>query len=186
MKKIIYAIVLLIAVFITGNTTEAAIQKEDLNIDGIYMDQNISEIFAKYGKPDRVEYGVPVGRICVYNINGGELRVSATSAEETGTVNGVTIIGNTGLATKTGIKVGSDAEEVIKVYGGKIAVHSPEPKMPEATRMIQHSIIIDHDIRYNSVYGFKDYGKNFYQLWFYLNDNNKVIRISFWRDWSSE
>ena len=181
MKKIIYAVVLLIAIFIAGNTTEAAIQKEDLNIDGIYMDQSMSEVFARYGKPDRVENSIPVGKICVYNINGGELRVSATSAEERGTVEGVTIIGNTGLATKTGIKVGSNAEEIIKVYGGKVTVHSPEPKMPEVTRTIGYSIIIKRDIKHNPAYA-----ENRYQLWFYLNDDNKVVRISFWRDWSSE
>ena len=157
------------------------ITKEDLNIDGIYMDQSMSEVFAKYGKPDRVEHAIPVGKICVYNINGGELRVSASSAEEKGTVEGVTIIGNTGLATKTGIKVGSNAEEVIKAYGGKVTVHSPEPKMPEVTRTIGYSIIIKRDIKHNPAYA-----ENRYQLWFYLNDDNKVVRISFWRDWSSE
>lgn len=187
MKKIIY-VVLLIAIFIAGNTTEAAIQKEDLNIDGIYMDQSMSEVFARYGKPDRVEHAIPVGRICIYNINGGELRVSATSAEERGTVNGVTIIGNTGLATKAGIGIGATGDEVIKAYGGEIRFLSPETgaKMEGATRMIQHTVVIDHDIRYNPYYGFIDYGKNFYQLWFYLNDDNKVFRISFWREWSSE
>lgn len=157
------------------------IKKEDLNIGGIYMDQSMSEVFARYGKPDRVEHAVPVGRICIYNINGGELRVSATSAEEKGTVEGVTITRNTGLATKAGIKVGSNAEEVIKVYGGKIIKFSPEPKMPEATRMIEHSIAIKRDIKHNPAYP-----ENRYQLWFYLNDNNKVIRISFWEPWSSE
>ena len=180
MKKIIY-VVLLIAIFIAGNTTEAAIQKEDLNIDGIYMDQNMSKVFARYGKPNRVENAIPVGRICIYNINGGELRVSATSAEERGTVEGVTIIGNTGLATKAGIGIGATGDEVIKAYGGKIINFSPEPKMPEATRMAQYSVIIKRDIKHNPAYP-----ENFYKLWFYLNDDNKVIRISFWKPWSSE
>lgn len=157
------------------------IKKEDLNIDGIYMDQSMSEVFARYGKPDRVEHAIPVGRICIYNINGGELRVSATSAEERGTVEGVTITGNTGLATKAGIGIGATGDEVIKAYGGKIINFSPEPKMPEATRMAQYSVIIKRDIKHNPAYP-----ENFYKLWFYLNDDNKVIRISFWKPWSSE
>ena len=33
---------------------------------------------------------------------------------------------------------------------------------------------------------FIDYGKNYYAMWFYLNDDNKVIRISFWREHSCE
>ena len=187
MKKLLSIILFLVMVSAVTCTTYAAeIQKEDLNIDGIYMDQRMSEVFARYGKPDRIEHGVPVGRICIYNINGGELRISASSAEESGTVEGVTIIGNTGLATKTGIKVGSDAEDVIKVYGGKVVIRSPEPKLKEATRMIEHSIAVEHDIRYNPHYGFIDYGKNYYALWFYLNDDNKVIRISFLREHSCE
>ena len=96
MKKLISVIALLIAM-LTISGTCSALEKEDLNIDGICMDQRMSEVFARYGKPDRIEHGVPVGRICIYNINGGELRVSASSAEESGTVEGVTIIGNTGL-----------------------------------------------------------------------------------------
>ena len=185
MKKLIYIIVLLAAVFTVSGTC-FALEKEDLNIDGICMDQRMSAVFTRYGKPDRIEHGVPVGRICIYNINGGELRISASSAEESGTVEGVTIIGNTGLATKTGIRVSSDAEEVIKVYGGKVEIRSPEPKLKEATRMIEHSIAVEHDVRYNPHYGFIDYGKSFYALWFYLNDDNKVLRISFWREYSSE
>ena len=187
MKKLLSIILSFIAVLMIHYSSEAAdIQKADLNIDGICMDQNLSEVFAKYGKPDRIEHGIPVGRICIYNINGGELRVSATSAEESGTVEGVTIIGNTGLATKAGIKVGSNAEDVIKAYGGKIITFSPEPKMKEATQMILHSLVLEHDIIYNPSYGFINYGKKYYSLWFYLNDDNKVIRISFWRKWSSE
>ena len=185
MKKLISILLFLVTIFAVSGVC-SALEKEDLNIDGIYMDQRMSEVFTRYGKPDRIEHGVPVGRICIYNINGGELRISASSAEESGTVEGVTIIGNTGLATKTGIKVGSDAEEVIKVYGGKVVIRSPEPKLKEATRMIEHSIAVEHDVRYNPHYGFIDYGKNFYALWFYLNDDNKVIRISFWREHSCE
>lgn len=185
MKKLISVIALLIAM-LTISVTCSALEKEDLNIDGICLDQNISEVFARYGQPARIEHGIPVGRVCIYNINGGELRVSASSAEESGTVEGVTIVGNTGLATKAGIRVGSDAEEVIKVYGGKVEIRSPEPKLKEATRMIEHSIAVEHDVRYNPHYGFIDYGKSFYALWFYLNDDNKVLRISFWREYSSE
>ena len=185
MKKLLSILLFLVTIFAVSGVC-SALEKEDLNIDGIYMDQRMSEVFARYGKPDRIEHGVPVGRICIYNINGGELRVSASSAEESGTVTGVTIIGNTGLATRTGIKEGSDAEEVIKVYGGKVVIRSPEPKLKEATRMIEHSIAVEHDVRYNPHYGFIDYGKNFYALWFYLNDDNKVIRISFWREHSCE
>ena len=185
MKKLLSILLFLVTIFAVSGAC-SALEKEDLNIDGIYMDQRMSEVFARYGKPDRIEHGVPVGRICIYNINGGELRISASSAEESGTVEGVTIIGNTGLATKTGIKVGSDAEDVIKVYGGKVVIRSPEPKLKEATRMIEHSIAVEHDVRYNPHYGFIDYGKNYYALWFYLNDDNKVIRISFWREHSCE
>ncbi len=185
MKKLICILVLLVTAFTVSGTC-FALDKEDLIIDGICMDQRMSEVFSRYGKPDRIEHGVPVGRICVYNINGGELRVSATSAEESGTVEGVTVTGNTGLATKAGIRVGSTAEEVIKAYGGKIIIRSPEPKLKEATRMIEHSIAVEHDVRYNPHYGFIDYGKNYYALWFYLNDDNKVIRISFWREHSCE
>ena len=91
MKKPISIILFLVTIFAVSGVC-SALEKEDLNIDGIYMDQRMSEVFARYGKPDRIEHGIPVGRICIYNINDGELRVSASSAEESGTVTGVTII----------------------------------------------------------------------------------------------
>ena len=73
MKKLLSLILFLVMVSAVTCTTYAAeIQKEDLNIDGIYMDQRMSEVFARYGKPDRMEHGVPVWRICRYNFSGGE------------------------------------------------------------------------------------------------------------------
>ena len=149
------------------------IKKEDLNIDGIYMDQSMSEVFARYGKPDRVEHGIPVGRICIYNINGGELRVSATSAEESGTVEGVSVTGNTGLATKGGIRVGNILDEVTKIYGNvEPSRYINSTGVEGANQILWYSAKIKRDANY--------------YLLFYLDDNNRVVSMAFSREHSCE
>ena len=149
------------------------IKKEDLNIDGIYMDQSMSEVFARYGKPDRVEHGIPVGRICIYNINGGELRVSATSAEERGTVEGVSVTGNTGLATKGGIRVGNILDEVTKIYGNEEpSRYINSTGVEGANQILWYSAKIKRDANY--------------YLLFYLDDNNRVVSMAFFREHSCE
>ena len=195
-KKIIY-VILCIAVLATGCgnkpepvkqaekaphvSTEARatesdknkIKKEDLNIDGIYMDQSMSEVFARYGKPDRIEHGVPVGRICIYNINGGELRVSATSAEESGTVEGVSVTGDTGLTTKGGIRVGNILNEVTKIYGNEEpSRYINSTGVEGANQILWYSAKIKRDANY--------------YLLFYLDDNKRVVSMAFFREHSCE
>ena len=172
MTKLISIIVFLVTVFAVSGVC-SALEKEDLNIDGICMDQSMSEVFARYGKPDRIEHGIPVGRICIYNINGGELRISATSAEESGTVEGVSVTGNTGLATKGGIRVGNILDEVTKIYGNvKPSRYINSTGVEGANQILWYSAKIKRDANY--------------YLLFYLDDNNRVVSMAFFREHSCE
>ena len=81
MKKLLSLILFLVMVFAVSGVC-SALEKEDLNIDGIYMDQRMSEVFARYGKPDRIEHGVPVGRICAYIISTAENYVYLQAARK--------------------------------------------------------------------------------------------------------
>ena len=187
MKKLLSIILSFIAVLMIHCNSEAAdIQKADLNIDGICLDQPIAEIFARYGQPAEVKHGTPNGRICIFKMNGGKLRVYATSTGKDGSVYGVHITGDTGLATKTGIRVGSTAEKVVDIYGGKVPDSNTEARnagIEGAVRAIGYAAKLEHDYRYNPAYGYMDYGECFITLTFYLDENNKVIGISFWREY---
>ena len=172
MKKMISVIVLLIAM-LTISGTCFALEKEDLIIDGICMDQRMSAVFARYGKPDRIEHGVPVGRICISNINGGELRISASSAKESGTVEGVSVTGNTELATKAGIRVGNMLDEVTRIYGNEVpGRYINNTGVEGANQILWYSAKTKRDANY--------------YLLFYLDNNNRVVSMAFFREHSCE
>ena len=174
MRKLINGILFVAMVFaVTGATYAAILQKEDLNIDGICIDQSMSEVFARYGTPNRIEHGIPVGRVCIYNINGGELCVSATSAEERGTVTGVSVTGNTGLATKAGIRVGNMLDEVTRIYGNEVpGRYINSTGVEGANQILWYSAKTKRDANY--------------YLLFYLDNNNRVVSMAFFREHSCE
>lgn len=172
MKKLISVIALLIAM-LTISGTCSALEKEDLNIDGICLDQNISEVFARYGQPAKIEHGIPVGRVCIYNINGGELRISVTSTDAAGTINGVKITGNTGMATKAGIRVGSTVEEMMNVYGFK----------PEYQKGRKHDVYVGVDGATDWITYGGDHGIAYF---FFLDAVGKIVGIEFGREHSCE
>ena len=167
MKKILSIILLLVSVFAVSGTC-SAIEREDLNIGGIFLGQRISEVFARYGQPAEVKHSIPNGRTCIFKINGCELKVSTTSIDDTGTVTGVKMTGDTGLAMEAGIKFGSTADEIIKAYGDNASECKPEAR-DFGVKGLAYSITLKTKSKYDTCF-------------FFLDKDKKVIGIEFWHE----
>lgn len=115
MKSLILTILTIILTLSTTNCF-AKISVDDLEINGIYLGQPISEVVNRFGQTHAVQCA-PKGVSYIYRI-GGKNKFTVTSSENKGgNVVGVGIYENCDFVTKAGIGVGSSLTDIKASYG---------------------------------------------------------------------
>ena len=109
MKKTLLALMVGLTI---ASVADAKIAEDRIAIGGIHPDHTISDVTAVYGKPVKAQ---TYGNVTYYDYasNGTTFQVMF----DNGIVKNIRVVGNNGLATPDGLKIGSLKEDVVKAYG---------------------------------------------------------------------
>ena len=160
-------------------TETGEIKREDMNFGKIYYGQPLTEVIAIFGQPVKKKPMAPVGVSYLFIKNNAKIWIGSSAQIETARVNGITIEGNAGLITKAGIRYGSTAEDVIKVYGKKKIFQVPSGNDGYGAGVkyvIWYSTKIEKAIDKNVYHGMR-------YFYFGLDDNKKVKKMTCWEEW---
>ena len=126
---------LLVVIGLVAGTSEglAAVQPEDILLGGIRPRMTYQEIIDRYGPPTREERGYAqlVHRVIYY---GDSVEIGFTGRNADGKALYVTVTGDNGWRTPTGIYVGMQLEEAIEICGHDYRMITPPPRRPADSR----------------------------------------------------
>ena len=126
-----FVVVLLVAIGLVAGTSEglAAVQPDDIFLGGIQPRMTYQEIIDRYGPPTREERGYAqlVHRVIYY---GDSVEIGFTGKKADGKALYVTVTGDNGWSTPTGIYVGMLLEEAIEICGQDFRMITPPPSRP--------------------------------------------------------
>ena len=154
------------------------LKMEDMNIGGIYLQQPISETFAKLGNPIESMPGLPRGVSYLFSKNSPEIWISATDSDASGKVRFIGIIGKSSFATKSGIKYGSSINEIKKIYGTPERDFYYQKDHPAYKKGIKHVVWYEKEIE-------KTKAGHYHRLHFVfgLDESDKVFGMQCWEEW---
>ena len=138
LKRIFLTLVAVITIAVSGSCFAQA-TKADLCIGGISYEQPLSELIAKYGQPVEKRPGC-----YVFSSSEGPIEIYTRFNE---TVNGkvvasIIVEGNSEVATKAGIRIGSTYEEIISAYGTPSREHFGKLNNGSPNYYVSYDVII--------------------------------------------